>query len=147
MAIELNRADEKDALLNDLLQETDELKEISKTQEERVSTLEEAQRDHVQKLEELYSWFSNRLETLGERPKLSDLSLLNAALEKGLEEIKEEVKKQHCQFYQTKYYSLFGDRYGSEHFKKVMDTTMKWVIILLVALNLVAIIKFLVHFK
>ncbi len=147
MASELNKADEKDALLNDLLQETEEVKELSRTQEKRLITLEGAQRDYVQKLEELYGRLSCRLETLGANQKLLDLSLVNSALEKGLDEIKEEVKKQHCQFYQTKHYSLFGDRYGSEHFKKVMDTTMKWVIVLIVALNVIAIIKFLIRFE
>lgn len=146
MASELSRVDEKDVLLNDLLQETEELKELSRTQGEKLNALEEAQRDYVEKLEELYS-LSNRQERLGESQILPDLSSLHATLEKGLEEIKEEVKRQHCQFYETKHYSVFGDRYGSEHFKKVMDTTMKWVIVLIVSLNLVAIIKFLIHFK
>ena len=147
MASELSRVDEKDALLNDLLQETDELKELSRTQGEKLGALEEAQRDYVLKLEERYSRLSSGLETLGANQKLPDLSSLDSALEKGLEEIKEEVKKQHCQLYETKHYSLFGDHFGSDHFKKVMDTTMKWVIVLLVALNLIAIIKFLIHFR
>lgn len=146
MAVELNRANEKNALLNDLLQETEELKELSRTQSEKLNALEKAQRDYVQKLEELYIGLNSQQETLGRNQKLVDFSLLNSALEKGLGEIKEEVKKQHCQVYQTKYYSLFGDRFGSDHFKKVMDTTMKWVIVLVIALNLIQIIKFLIHF-
>ena len=147
MASGLSRVDEKDALLNDLLQETEELKELSRTQGEKLNTLEEAQSGYVQKLEELYSRLISRMEALGENQKLPDFSLLTSILEKGLEEIKEEVKKQHCQLYQTKHYSLFGDRYGSEHFKKVMDTAMKWGIVLIVVLNLIAIIKFLIHFR
>ena len=147
MTSALNRSDEKDALLNDLLQETDELKGLIKAQEKRVVTLEVAQRDYVQKLEELYNRLCSCPQTMDANQKHPGLSFLNAALEKGLEEIKEEVKKQHCQLYQTKHYSLFGERYGSEHFKKVMDTTMKWVIVFLVALNLIAIIKFLIHFE
>ena len=147
MAGELNRVDEKDALLNVLLQETEELKELSRTQGEKLNALEAAQRDYVEKLEELYSRLGSRLERLGESQILPDLYSLNSTLEKGLREIKEEVKRQHCQFYETKHYSLFGDRYGSEHFKKVMDTTMKWIIVLIVALNLIAIIKFLIHFN
>ena len=50
-------------------------------------------------------------------------------LKKGLAEIKEEVKNQHPVVYQTKHYSFFGDKFGAEHFKLVVNTVMKWVII------------------
>lgn len=141
------RPEEKDALLNDLLQDSEELKEASKAQGERLNHLEQAQKDYVQKLEERYSGLRNHLEALGGSQQPADLSLLTSVLREGLEEIKEEVKKQHCQLYQTKHYSLFGDRFGSDHFKKVMDTVMKWVIGLIVALNVISIIKFLIHFE
>ncbi len=62
MASELNRADEKDALMNDILQETEELKEVCRTQGERLNHLEQGQKAFAPKMEELYNGFSGRME-------------------------------------------------------------------------------------
>lgn len=147
MANEVIKIDEKDMILNDILQDLERQKEVSRDLGERLDQLEGTLNHCLQKVEEQQLSLSSQINTMQRDEVAVDITPLLAALRQGQEELKGEIKGQHFQVFETKQYSLFGDRYGSQHFKTVVDTVMKWLIILIVTLSLISILKFLIHYK
>ncbi len=80
---------------------------------------------------------------------LSDeqLTTLKVIIKQELDEIRADVKKHPATILNHRYYTVFGDRFGAEKFKVVVNTVMKWLIILIGSLSFISIIKFLLHYQ
>lgn len=147
MANEVIKIDEKDMILNDILQDLERQKEVSRNLGERLDQLEGTVNDFLEKMDGQQPALTSLVNIEERDPAAVDMAPLLSAIRQGLGEIKGELRKQHFQVFKTKYYSLFGDRYGADHFKTVMDTAMKWLIILIVTLSIISVLKFLIHYK
>lgn len=80
---------------------------------------------------------------------LSDeqLTSLKAVIKREYDVLRVDVKKHPATLFNHKYYTVFGDRFGAEKFQVVVNTVMKWVIILIGSLSFISIIKFLLHYQ
>lgn len=138
--------EDKDAIVNEMIRDMDELKEACKMQDRKLHDLDGTVKEVVQNGEVQQATVISRLDTIIAGQKPIDLSFLSSIQKQGVEEIRQEIKRQTFQVFETKRYSIFGDRFSAESFKTVIDTTMKWIIALIITFSTVSIIKFLIHY-
>ena len=136
---------EKDIIINEMLHDVEALKQEAQLQDEQLSSIRDSFKEIAKRIEQQTELISQIKELL--KPQNQDHSSLENLITQGVEEVKAAVNNQHKIVMETKRYSIFGDRVGSELFTVVLNTSMKWLLALIGLHELIKIIKFLIHYQ
>ncbi|HEX2536019.1 MAG TPA: hypothetical protein VHK69_19895 [Chitinophagaceae bacterium] len=141
-----NTEEALEGLLNDLIRDLDGHKRYCDGLSDRLGSLEEALTEAHNKLVRLEEQVEKGEGKVPAIPPV-DLEPLKGLVRTGLEQVRDEVAKKQFTYHQYKRFSFFDGSLHAEGFKVVVNTVMKWVILLILTFSGISILKFLIHYQ